>query len=86
MDLENKSLVCSPDFHFVYFLHNIVFINTIGSDQSDETNCTNVDTIWESDTSINRCPQEDWTVQAVAAIYLLFSNLLLVNLVIAMFR
>lgn len=53
-----------------------------GSDQSD---CTNVTSVWESDTSINRCPQEDWTVQAVAAIYLLFSNLLLVNLVIAMF-
>ncbi|XP_052693613.1 transient receptor potential cation channel subfamily M member-like 2 [Crassostrea angulata] len=53
-----------------------------GSDQSD---CTNITSIWESDTSINRCPQEDWTVQAVAAIYLLFSNLLLVNLVIAMF-
>lgn len=57
----------------------------LGSDQSDETNCTNINSIWESDTSINRCPQEDWTVQAIAAIYLLFSNLLLVNLVIAMF-
>lgn len=53
-----------------------------GSDQSD---CTNDTSLWESDTSINRCPEEDWTVEAVAAIYLLFSNLLLVNLVIAMF-
>lgn len=54
-------------------------------DGSDQSECTNVTSVWESDTSINRCPQEDWTVQAVAAIYLLFSNLLLVNLVIAMF-
>lgn len=33
-----------------------------------------------------KCPQEDWTVQAIVAIYMLFSNFLLVNLVIAMFR
>lgn len=48
--------------------------------------CTNITLEWESDTSEERCPQEDWTIQAVAAFYLLFSNLLLVNLVIAMFR
>nr|XP_034319204.1 uncharacterized protein LOC109618232 isoform X3 [Crassostrea gigas] len=47
--------------------------------------CTNITHEWESDTSQQRCPQEDWTVQAVAAFYMLFSNLLLVNLVIAMF-
>lgn len=41
---------------------------------------------WEADSSLERCPDNDWTVLAVAAIYLLFSNLLLVNLVIAMFR
>lgn len=53
---------------------------------NDEGECTNITSVWESDTSKERCPQEDWTVQAVAAFYLLFSNLLLVNLVIAMFR
>ncbi|XP_062621660.1 transient receptor potential cation channel subfamily M member 2-like [Saccostrea cucullata] len=53
-----------------------------GKDLSD---CTNVTSIWSSDTSRERCPQEDWTVSAVAALYMLFSNLLLVNLVIAMF-
>lgn len=37
-------------------------------------------------TDPSKCPQEDWTVQAIAAIYMLFSNFLLVNLVIAMFR
>nr|XP_034318676.1 transient receptor potential cation channel subfamily M member 2-like [Crassostrea gigas] len=51
----------------------------------DEGECTNITTEWESDTSQQRCPQEDWTVQAVSAAYMLFTNLLLVNLVIAMF-
>nr|XP_034319165.1 transient receptor potential cation channel subfamily M member-like 2 isoform X2 [Crassostrea gigas] len=48
-------------------------------------NCTLVKSEWEADSSVERCPDQDWTVLAVAAIYLLFSNLLLVNLVIAMF-
>ncbi|XP_065924094.1 transient receptor potential cation channel subfamily M member 2 isoform X3 [Magallana gigas] len=60
-------------------------LNLESLDGSDQSDCTNITSIWEADPSINRCPQEDWTVQAVAAIYLLFSNLLLVNLVIAMF-
>ncbi|XP_062566533.1 transient receptor potential cation channel subfamily M member 2-like, partial [Saccostrea cucullata] len=47
--------------------------------------CTNDTNIWKTDTSIDRCPEEDWTVIAVAGFYMLFSNLLLVNLVIAMF-
>lgn len=50
----------------------------------DHSDC-NVTSIWESDMSMNRCPHEDWTVPVVAAIFVLFSNLLLVNLVIAMF-
>nr|XP_034319464.1 transient receptor potential cation channel subfamily M member-like 2 [Crassostrea gigas] len=60
-------------------------LNLESLDGSDQSDCTNQTSIWESDTSIERCPREDWTVPAVAAIYLLFSNLLLVNLVIAMF-
>ncbi|XP_062599241.1 transient receptor potential cation channel subfamily M member 4-like, partial [Saccostrea cucullata] len=53
-----------------------------GKDQSD---CTNITSIWSSDPSQERCPREDWTVVLIAAFYMLFSNLLLVNLVIAMF-
>ncbi|XP_061190896.1 transient receptor potential cation channel subfamily M member 8-like [Saccostrea echinata] len=53
-----------------------------GEDLSD---CTNITSVWEADPSIDRCPQEDWTVLAISAFYMLFSNLLLVNLVIAMF-
>ncbi|XP_061190312.1 transient receptor potential cation channel subfamily M member 8-like [Saccostrea echinata] len=51
----------------------------------DISNCTNITSVWEADTSIDRCPQQDWTVLAISAFYMLFSNLLLVNLVIAMF-
>ncbi|XP_056002354.1 transient receptor potential cation channel subfamily M member 2-like isoform X2 [Ostrea edulis] len=53
-----------------------------GKDLSD---CSNITSVWQSDPSIERCPQEDWTVLGVSALYMLFSNLLLVNLVIAMF-
>nr|XP_034320574.1 transient receptor potential cation channel subfamily M member 2-like isoform X2 [Crassostrea gigas] len=51
----------------------------------EDRECTNITAEWESDPSKERCPHDDWTVQAIAAFYLLFSNLLLVNLVIAMF-
>lgn len=67
-------------------LSHICFYITLPVSGNGGNKCTNVPSEWESDTSKERCPQEDWTVQAVAAFYLLFSNLLLVNLVIAMFR
>nr|XP_022311262.1 uncharacterized protein LOC111116556 [Crassostrea virginica] len=51
--------------------------------KSDEI-CTNVTSEWESGL-MERCPQKDWTVSGITGVYLLFSNLLLVNLVIAMF-
>nr|XP_022311236.1 transient receptor potential cation channel subfamily M member 8-like [Crassostrea virginica] len=40
--------------------------------------------MWESG-AMERCPEKDWTVSAVTGVYLLLSNLLLVNLVKAMF-
>ncbi|XP_052693640.1 transient receptor potential cation channel subfamily M member 2-like [Crassostrea angulata] len=52
---------------------------------SNQTDCTSNPKEWETDFSKTRCPQEDWTVYAIVAIYMLFSNILLVNLVIAMF-
>nr|XP_034321515.1 transient receptor potential cation channel subfamily M member 2-like [Crassostrea gigas] len=55
-------------------------INLDHLDGSNESNCTSV-----TSADSSKCPREDWTVQAIAAIYMLFSNFLLVNLVIAMF-
>lgn len=65
------------------FKTNVLFILSLGSNQTD---CTSNPKEWETDFSKTRCPQEDWTVYAIVAIYMLFSNILLVNLVIAMFR
>lgn len=48
---------------------------------SDLLSCSNI----TSSTSSIECQQEDWTVPTVAAMYMLFSNILLVSLVIAMF-
>lgn len=65
----------------------ITLFITLGSVADfEDRECTNITAKWESDPSTERCPHDDWTVQAIAAFYLLFSNLLLVNLVIAMFR
>lgn len=53
---------------------------------SEQPNCNNSASLVNRDSSMSRCPQEDWTVPVVAAVYLLLSNLLLINLVIAKFR
>lgn len=52
---------------------------------SEQPNCNNSASLVNSNSSMTRCPQEDWTVPVVAAVYLLLSNLLLINLVIAKF-
>lgn len=49
---------------------------------SDLPSCSNI----TAGESLVECPQEDWTVPGLAAMYMLFSNILLVSLVIAMFR
>lgn len=79
MQFSNKNI--KVNIHLVQIVIEVTLI-LIGVDHSD----CNVTSIWESDMSMNRCPHEDWTVPVVAAIFVLFSNLLLVNLVIAMFR
>lgn len=53
-------------------------------DGSEQDDCIN-DTTILTDSSMELCPQKDWTVPLITGFYLLFSNLLLVNLVIAMF-
>nr|XP_034319461.1 transient receptor potential cation channel subfamily M member-like 2 [Crassostrea gigas] len=52
---------------------------------SNQDNCSNNRSIWETDSSIDRCPKEDMTVEVVAGLYMMFTNLLLVNIVIAKF-
>ena len=50
------------------------------------TPCTTIQSEWESNPDIERCNEYDWVLIVIAALYLLISNLLLVNLVIALFR
>lgn len=52
---------------------------------SNQDNCSNNRSIWEADPSTERCPQQDWSVPVIAGIYMMFTNLLLVNIVIAKF-
>ncbi|CAG2199287.1 unnamed protein product [Mytilus edulis] len=49
------------------------------------TPCTMDRRVWESNPDIERCNEYDWVLIVIAAIYMLISNLLLVNLLIAMF-
>ncbi|CAC5377439.1 unnamed protein product [Mytilus coruscus] len=48
--------------------------------------CTTIQSEWENNPDIERCSQYDWVLIVIAALYMLISNLLLVNLVIALFR
>lgn len=71
----------TSEFTIIYYL--ITFSIYSGTDQD---NCTKNRTIWQTDAYTKRCPEEDWTVPVIAGLYMLFANLLLVNLVIAKFR
>lgn len=53
-------------------------------DKSDYE-CTRNQTVWESNPEIERCVEYDSITLVIAAVYMLISNLLLVNLVIAVF-
>ncbi|OPL33091.1 hypothetical protein AM593_09154, partial [Mytilus galloprovincialis] len=48
--------------------------------------CTSIQSEWENNPDIERCNQYDWVLLVIASLYMLISNLLLVNLVIALFR
>ncbi|VDI21398.1 Hypothetical predicted protein, partial [Mytilus galloprovincialis] len=61
-------------------LHNINHV--LGS---DDTECTNNATVWKNDPSIKRCPTSDLIPPVIAATYMMLTNWLLLNIVIAMF-
>lgn len=60
-------------------------LNIENIDGSDQENCTYDALKWEADPTIKRCPEKDWTVPLITAMYLMLSNLLLVNIIIAKF-
>ena len=48
--------------------------------------CTSNETIWRATGGVDRCPEQNALVPLLAAVYLILTNILLVNLLIAMFR
>ena len=86
LTIDNITRKIRFDVNSIYTQLSLLRFNTFFLIGEDTKDCTFNMTEWSSDPSIERCPEEDWTVLAVSAFYMLFSNLLLVNLVIAMFR
>ncbi|XP_052100105.1 transient receptor potential cation channel subfamily M member 8-like isoform X2 [Mytilus californianus] len=67
-------------------LYGELFLDEIQGDKyEDNVTCTFVEADWESNPDIERCVDYDWVVLLIAALYMLFTNLLLVNLIIALF-
>ncbi|CAC5398397.1 unnamed protein product [Mytilus coruscus] len=47
--------------------------------------CTTIQSEWENNPDMERCNEYDWILIVITALYMLMSNLLLVNLLIAVF-
>ncbi|XP_063435498.1 uncharacterized protein LOC134716432 [Mytilus trossulus] len=66
-------------------LYGELFLDEIHGDNNANGSCTFVEAEWEQNPDIERCVDYDWVVLLIAALYMLFTNLLLVNLIIALF-
>ncbi|XP_071166794.1 transient receptor potential cation channel subfamily M member 1-like [Mytilus edulis] len=66
-------------------LYGELSLEEIQGVNNDNNTCTFVEADWESNPDIERCVEYDWVVLLIAALYMLFTNLLLVNLIIALF-
>ncbi|XP_052100124.1 transient receptor potential cation channel subfamily M member 2-like isoform X2 [Mytilus californianus] len=54
-------------------------------DENSNTPCTTIQSEWENNPDMERCNEYDWILVVITALYMLMSNLLLVNLLIAVF-
>ncbi|XP_076101753.1 transient receptor potential cation channel subfamily M member 2-like [Mytilus galloprovincialis] len=54
-------------------------------EENKDASCTKIQSVWENTPSIERCNEYDWILVVITALYMLMSNLLLVNLLIAVF-
>ncbi|XP_052062045.1 uncharacterized protein LOC127702076 isoform X3 [Mytilus californianus] len=66
-------------------IYGELFLEEIQGQNNANGTCTFVRTEWENNPEIERCVEYDWAVLIIAAIYMLITNLLLVNLIIALF-
>ncbi|XP_050394392.2 transient receptor potential cation channel subfamily M member 2 [Patella vulgata] len=64
-------------------MYGELFLERIEGDDDPES-CTRNETIWRNDLSL-RCPEKNAIVPILLAVYMILTNILLVNLLIAMF-
>lgn len=75
--------MCSIDPHMLFWTSSLVFHL---ADKLEEVNCTNNATRIEAGEEPCLSTFANWLVVILLVIYLLFTNIVLVNLLIAMFR
>ncbi|CAC5398354.1 TRPM2 [Mytilus coruscus] len=66
-------------------LYGELFLDELKGETNSSGSCTSVELEWESNPDIERCVEYDWAIMVIAAMYMLISNLLLFNLIIALF-
>ncbi|VDI51735.1 Hypothetical predicted protein [Mytilus galloprovincialis] len=66
-------------------LYGELFLDELKGETNSNGTCTYVESEWESNPDIERCVEYDWAIMVIAAMYMLISNLLLFNLIIALF-
>ncbi|XP_071166792.1 transient receptor potential cation channel subfamily M member-like 2 [Mytilus edulis] len=66
-------------------LYGELSLDMLKGETNSNGTCTFVKSEWESNTNMERCVEYDWAIMVIAAIYMVISNLLLFNLIIALF-
>ncbi|KAH9512885.1 hypothetical protein Btru_036877 [Bulinus truncatus] len=69
--------------YYPYFqIHGNLFLEDMQGE--DVSGCTRNETIWRND-PMNRCPEKNAIVPVLLAVYMVLTNILLINILIAMF-
>ncbi|VDI44634.1 Hypothetical predicted protein, partial [Mytilus galloprovincialis] len=66
-------------------LYGELSLDQLRGETNNNGTCTSVESEWESNPDMERCVEYDWAIMVIAAMYMLISNLLLFNLIIALF-
>ncbi|CAC5413890.1 unnamed protein product [Mytilus coruscus] len=66
-------------------LYGEMSLDVLNGETNSNGTCTFIESEWESNPDMERCVEYDWAIMVVAAMYMLISNLLLFNLIIALF-
>lgn len=64
-------------------MYGELFLENLEGEHQNE--CTSNESVWRPAGGVNRCPEENALVPLLGAVYLILTNILLVNLLIAMF-